>query len=225
MTAEKSVQRLCLVLVTLYFGVSLGGPLAALVVSSLQSGDDVSAAHLAERLADPRLVRAAGNSLWVGALTSAITTALAFFYAYGLTRARLPLKGMFAAAGQIPLLTPSLLSALALVYLFGFQGLLRPWMGQASIMGWQGIVIANIIATFPHALLVQRTALSASDVRLSDAGEMMGRGGLSPFLAATLSGRRHVLARAALTLLSLFLRALVGPTDAGGPVTVPYPDG
>lgn len=216
MNAEKFIQRLCLVLVTLYFGVSLAGPLTALVVSSLQSGDDGSAANLAGRLTDPRLVRAAGNSLWVGALTSAITTALALFYAYGLTRARLPLKGIFAAAGQIPLLAPSLLSALALVYLFGVQGLLRPWMGEASIMGWQGIVIANVIATFPHALLVLRTALSASDGRLYEAGELMGRSGRSMFLAVTLPGVRHGLVSAALIVFMLTIADIGAPKVVGG---------
>lgn len=216
MNAENLIQRLCLVMVTLYFVVSLGGPLAALIVSSLQSGDTVSAAHLAGRLADPRLVRAAVNSLWVGALTSAITTALALFYAYGLARARLPLRGLFAAAGQIPLLSPSLLSALALVYLFGVQGLFRPLMGETSIVGWQGIVMANVIATFPHALLILRTALSASDGRLYEAGELMGRSGRSMFLAVTLPSVRHGLVSAALVVFMLTIADVGAPKVIGG---------
>lgn len=216
MTNERFVQSACLVLLGLYFAATLLGPMSALLLRSLTDENGLTLAHYGRWLTDPRLIVAAWNSLWVGALTSAITVPLAFLYSYGLTRTRLPLKGLFAAIGQIPLLVPSLLPALALVYLFGAQGLLRPWIGDASIMGWKGIVIANAVAAFPHALIVLRTALAAADGRLYEAGETMGASRARMFFSVTLPGARHGLVSAALIVFMLTITDVGAPKVVGG---------
>ena len=47
---------------------------------------------------------------------------LAFGFAYALARSCMPAKGMFRTIALIPLLAPSLLSAISLIYWFGNQG-------------------------------------------------------------------------------------------------------
>jgi iron(III) transport system permease protein len=55
----------------------------------------------------------------VSILSTAITVPLAFLYAYALTRSRMPLRGLFKTIALVPILVPSLLPGIALVYLFG----------------------------------------------------------------------------------------------------------
>jgi iron(III) transport system permease protein len=68
----------------------------------------------------------------------------------------------------LPLLAPSMLPAIALVYLFGNQGLLRGLLSD-NIYGFWGIVLGEAIYTFPHALMILLSALSLADARLFDA--------------------------------------------------------
>ena len=53
---------------------------------------------------------------------------------------------------MMPILVPSLLPGIALVYLFGNQGLLKDLLIGYSIYGPIGIVIGSVFFTLPHAL-------------------------------------------------------------------------
>ncbi len=98
---------------------------------------------------------------------------LAFLYAYALTRSCLPWKPLFKTVALVPILVPSLLPGLALVYLFGNQGLVKGLLLGHSIYGPIGIVMAEVFFTFPHALLIIVTALVAG-------GRPAVRGGRRP---------------------------------------------
>ena len=50
---------------------------------------------------------------------------LAFGFAYALTRSCMRFKGVFRLIAMVPILVPSLLPGIALVYLFGNQGMLK----------------------------------------------------------------------------------------------------
>ena len=70
---------------------------------------------------------------------------------------------------MIPILVPSLLPGIALVYLFGTQGLIKELMFGHSIYGPIGIVIAEVFFTLPHAIIILITSLSIADARLYEA--------------------------------------------------------
>jgi hypothetical protein len=61
---------------------------------------------------------------------------------------------------MIPILVPSLLPGIALVYMFGKQGFLTPLLMGHSIYGPIGIVIGSVFFSFPHAFIIIATALS-----------------------------------------------------------------
>jgi iron(III) transport system permease protein len=104
---------------------------------------------------------------------------LAFFYAYALTRSRMPAKGFFRAAMLIPVLAPSLLPALALITLFGNQGLLRGALFGQTLYGPVGVIMAHVFACFPRAALILAVALGTSDGRLYEAASALRRGGFA----------------------------------------------
>ncbi len=58
------------------------------------------------------------NSLFVATLTTVITVVLAFVFAYALQRSCMPFKGLFKSIAMVPILVPSLLPGIGLIYLF-----------------------------------------------------------------------------------------------------------
>ena len=84
----------------------------------------------------------------------------------------MPFKGFFRLIALVPLLSPSILAAIALVYWFGNQGVLKHFLLGHSIYGPIGIIMASVYWTFPHALIILSTSLSLSDSRLYEAAEV-----------------------------------------------------
>ncbi len=93
-----------------------------------------------------------GNSISVSLSVAVITVPLAYLFAYALHRTLIPFKSLWRGISLLPLLAPSMLPGIALVYLFGNQGLLRSLLTE-SIYGYWGLVLGEVIYTFPHALL------------------------------------------------------------------------
>ena len=127
---------------------------------------------------------------------------------------------MFRQIALSPLLAPSLMPAISLVYLFGNQGLLKSWLAGASIYGFWGMVLGEAFYTFPHALLILLTALSASDARLYEAGRALGAGALRRFLTITLPGARYGLVSAGLVVFTLVITDFGVPKVVGGDYNV-----
>jgi iron(III) transport system permease protein len=217
---DELIQRIAILLLVVWLVVTVLLPLAALLGKSFQdtSGRWIgfenyiryfSAADLwTLRLGDAALFslpRPLWNSLFVAALTTAIVLPLAFLYAYALTRSRMPMKGFFQAVSLVPILAPSLLPAIALVYLFGNQGIFKSWFPDGSIYGWPGIVISQVFYCFPHALMILVTALSTSDQRLYEAAEVLGAKRWRVFWTVTLPGARYGVISAGFVVFTLVI--------------------
>ena len=113
-----------------FLGLAVVLPLYAMLSKSFENADGtfVGLANYAAYFSNPTLFQSIGNSLFIAVVSTAITTVIAFLYAYGLTRTCMPGKGLFRAIATIPILAPSLLPAISLVYLFGNQGMLKELM-------------------------------------------------------------------------------------------------
>lgn len=192
-------------------------PLGLLAARSLTGADGgLTLANYAEYLHAPDLFASLRNTALLGFGTVLLTVPLAFLLAYGIERSRMPLRGVFALLGAAPLLAPSLLPAMALVYLFGQQGLFRSVMGGGTIYGAPGLLLAETIATFPHALVILRTALSAADGRLYEQANLLGAGRWRAFFALTLPAARHGIVSACFVVFSLAIADVGAPKVVGG---------
>jgi len=103
----------------------------------------------------------------------------------------MPFKGFFKIVALIPLLSPSILAAIALVYWFGNQGVLKELLMGNSIYGPIGIILASVYWTFPHALMILATSLSLSDSRLYEAAEVLKTSRMRAFFTITIPGARY----------------------------------
>jgi len=154
-----------------------------------------------------------GNSLAVAFSVALIVVPLAYLFAYALQRTLIPAKGLWRGISLLPLLAPSMLPAIALVYLFGNQGLLRGLLSD-NIYGFWGIVLGEAIYTFPHALMILLSALSLADARLFDAASSMGAGPWRAFRSITWPATRQAVFAAFCLVFTLTI------TDFGVPVVV-----
>ena len=219
------IAHIALFLVALALVAFLALPLAAILVHSVQGRDDefVGLANFISYAQTPALLASLWNSLWVSALVTLITLPLAFGFAYALARSCMPYKALFRGITLVPLLAPSLLSAISLIYWFGNQGVLKAAMndvGINEIYGAPGIVFAECFATFPHALMILVTALTLADARLYEAADAMGTAAARKFFTITLPGAKYGLISAALVTFTLVITDFGIPKVIGGSFNV-----
>lgn len=164
---QWALRGLVLTLLALFF-VFLALPLAAMLRKSFENrdGEFVGFANYVAYFSTPSLSISLWNSLFVAAVTTAIVLPVAFVFAFALTRSRMPGKAAFRAVVLIPVLAPSLLPAIALVYLFGNQGMARWALMGHSIYGPIGIVIAQVFFNLPQAVMLMVATLAMADQRL-----------------------------------------------------------
>ena len=218
---SERIAHAALAAVVLALLAFLAAPLAAILTQSVEGseGEFVGLRNFIAYASTPALLDSLWNSLWVSGLVTVITIPLAFGFAYALTRSRMWGKPLFRGITLIPLLAPSLLSAISLIYWFGNQGVLKSLLQAAGIneiYGAPGIVIAECFAVFPHALMILVTALSLSDARLYEAADAMGTGTARKFFTITLPGARYGLISAALVTFTLVITDFGIPKVIGG---------
>ncbi|MFM8801293.1 MAG: putative 2-aminoethylphosphonate ABC transporter permease subunit [Tagaea sp.] len=211
-------QRLALLAVAAFLIVVLALPLGTLFEKSFRDRDGVwvGLANWVRYLETPSLVGSLWNTIWVSALATAIVVPLAFVYAYALTRTTMRWRGLFRAVGLVPILAPSLLPAISLIYLFGNQGFARWMLMGETVYGPIGIVIAQVFYCFPHAFLILATALSIADKRHYEAASVLGAGQTRIFLTVTLPGVKYGLVSAFFVVFTLVATDFGIPKVIGG---------
>ncbi len=168
----------------------------------------------------PALFNSIENSLFIAAVTTVITVLLAFGLAYALNRSCMRFKGFFRLVAMMPILVPSLLPGIALVYLFGNQGIFRGLLMGESIYGPIGIIIGSVFFTFPHAFIIISTALAISDARLYEAATALRASPWRTFWTVTIPGARYGLISAAFVVFNLVITDFGLPKVIGGQYNV-----
>ncbi|MDR7534588.1 MAG: ABC transporter permease subunit, partial [Armatimonadota bacterium] len=222
LAADERLARAGLAGAALWLAVTVAGPLWALLSKSFldRDGRFVGLANYAEYLASPALASSIWHSMGVAVVTTVLVLPAAFLYAYALTRTSMKAKAVFGAVALVPILAPSLLQALALVYLFGNQGLLRDWLLGHSIYGPLGIVAAEAVYCFPHALMILTTALATADARLYESAAALGATPRRIFLTVTVPGAKYGLMSAAFVVFTLVITDFGIPKVIGGQFNV-----
>jgi iron(III) transport system permease protein len=217
-TGSDRVAHVALGVVAIVLLVFLAGPLLAIGLQAVEDADGrfVGLANFISYAQSPSLLQSLWNSLWVSAVVTAVAVPAAFMFAYALTRSRMRGKAVFRGITLIPLLAPSLLPAISLIYWFGNQGALKGRFGIDDIYGPIGIVIAEIFYVFPHVLMILVTALATADARLYEAADALGTTRRRKFLTITLPGAKYGLISAALVAFTLVVTDFGIPKVIGG---------
>lgn len=218
LSANQLIQGACLLLGTGMLLVMLVMPLYSVLSKSVQdkSGAFIGLTHYAAYFENPTLSISIGNSLFIAVLTTLIVVSLALLTAYALTRTCMPGRGIMRILLMAPIFAPSLLPAIALVYLFGNQGILKSWLMGETIYGPIGIVMGLSFWCFPHALMILITALSNADARLYESARTLRTSGLRTFLTITLPSIKYGLVSACFVVFTLVITDFGVPKVIGG---------
>ncbi|PMP09208.1 phosphonate ABC transporter permease [Vibrio breoganii] len=197
-------------------------PLWAMLTKSVQnsSGEFVGLENFVTYFSSPSLWYSLTNTLTVGFLVMVIVGVLAFGYAFALTRSCMPFKTVFQVLGMAPILAPSLLPAISLIFLFGNQGVLKEWLGGQLVYGLIGITMGLVFWTFPHALMILTTSLRTSDARLYEAARALKTSPLKTFFMVTLPAAKYGLISTLIVVFTLVVCDFGVPKVIGGSYNV-----
>ncbi|ENQ8178559.1 phosphonate ABC transporter permease [Vibrio parahaemolyticus] len=197
-------------------------PLWAMLAKSVQNsnGEFVGLANFATYFSSSSLWVSVGNTFSLGLVVTTVVGILAFGYAYALTRSCMPFKGLFHILGTAPILAPSLLPAISLIFLFGNQGVAKELLGGHSVYGVIGISMGLIFWTFPHALMILTTSLRTSDARLYEAARALKTSPMKTFFMVTLPAAKYGLISTLIVVFTLVITDFGVPKVIGGSYNV-----
>lgn len=164
----------------------------------------------------PALLSSVFNSVWIACTATVITVFLASIYAFALTNVNIKGKGFFKLVAFLPILAPSLLPSLALVYLFGKQGVFKPLLGDVQIYGPIGILISYCFWLFPAILMLMMVSFRSVDQRLIEASLSLGKNIWKTHYHVTLPAIRYGLISASLVAFIYVLTDFGIPKVIGG---------
>ncbi len=221
-STEDWIMRGILAAIGLYLLVAIVLPLYSLMSKGFQDKDGhfTGLANFTEFFTTPALSQSVANSLTIASISTVIVVSLAFVYAYALTRSCMAFKSLFKGIALIPILMPSLLPAISLIFMFGKQGFLSFLLFGHEIYGPIGIVMGEVIYVFPHVLMIILIAMSMSDGRLYEASESLGASKMRTFFTVTLPGIRYGLVSAGFVAFTLIITDFGVPKVVGGQYNV-----
>ena len=215
-------MRICMLVIGLFLALAIILPLYTMFSKSLENkaGDFIGVSNYIDYFSTPSLFQSAYNSILISIIGTIIVLLFAFVYAYALTRTQMPFKWFFKIIAVIPLLTPSMLSGISLVYWFGNQGVAKSFLMGESIFGPIGIVMGSVYWVFPHALMIIITALSITDARLYEAAAALRTSKIKTFFMVTIPNCKFGLISAGFVVFTLIFTDFGVPKVIGGSYNV-----
>ena len=224
-SARMEVDRIIIPAVTIFIGLLLFFfmlfPLWKILQLSFFKGGELGLANFTfenfhKYFTNAYTLRALWHSLYVSVATTVIVTVIVFLFAYAMTRTTIAGKTFFRNIIMMPLVAPSIVQALALIYLFGRNGLITAHLlgTDWNIYGPVGIIVSEVLYCLPHAYVILYTTLSAVDIRLDEAAESLGATPFKVFTRITLPSAKYGIFSAAALTFNLTI------TDFGNPVVI-----
>ncbi|HEY9055400.1 MAG TPA: iron ABC transporter permease, partial [Rectinemataceae bacterium] len=204
-----SLLTLCSLLIFVVY------PIASVALQSLKPGDGYSFQAYRETFKSAYLRKAFFNSLMMSSLTALAGSFLGFVFAFAVTRAKVPLGKFFNTIAVIPIVSPPFIGALAIIMLFGNNGLIT-WnllkIQNFPIYGFNGLFLAQVVTFFPVSYMTLKGVLESMNPVLEDAALNLGGSRLKVFLKVTLP---LAVPGIASSILLLFVETLA---DFGNPL-------
>lgn len=210
---ENKLQGLLLILMFLILIILIGAPSMALFGKAFTNseGQFIALGNFKLYFSSTALKTSFSNSIFVSATASVIAVLLGFIYAYSINRTGMKGKTFFKYIATLPLLAPSMLYSIALIYLFGNKGIFTGLGIDIKLYGAVGIIISEVVFAFPQAFLILSVGLSMVDNRLYEAADVLGTSEARKFFKITLPSIKYPL------ISSMFIAFIICFTDFGAP--------
>ncbi len=217
MKKDKLIKIILSLILIIFLIISIIFPISNLFVKAFQNknGNYIGLKNFAEYFNDPVTASSLTNSLKVSITVTILTIAFAFLFSYGINRSNLRGKSLLKGIALLPLFSPTMTHGIALIYLFGRQGIITKTFNLSiSIYGFWGIVFAETIFIFPILFFMLVLAFDSEDYRKYEMAEIMGVGKLKQFFTITIPNVKY-------TLITCFFSGFtLSFTDFGAPKVV-----
>jgi iron(III) transport system permease protein len=185
----------------------------------------IGAKNYVHFFANPYFRQVLYNTLLISTLATLGALSVGTVFAYAMTRTTIPLKSIFMVTAILPMITPPFVNAFAFILLLGRVGIINIYLDKLFhfkfiIYGWHGVVISQIITTFPLAFLVTSAAFSSFDRSLEDSAQDLGARDFRVFRTITLPLITPALMAATLLIYMTNLSAFGAPALLGGGLSV-----
>jgi len=165
------------------------------------------------------------NTLFTSGVATVGAVLIGLVFAYGMTRTDLPWKWLFMITAILPMITPPFINAFALILLLGRNGVvnvfLERWLGfKFVIYGYHGVILSEILTTFPLAYLIISAAFSGLDSTLEDSAHDLGAKPLRVLFTVILPLITPAILTATLMVFMNNLSAFGAPALLGGGISV-----
>jgi len=218
------------IIVILVFGVLLyfvAYPLYAVFRQSVMNdaGKFIGLANYIQFIQSAYFRQVFYNTLFISVLATAGAVLIGTIFAYGMTRTDLPLKSLFMITAILPMITPPFINAFALILLLGRNGVINVfldrWLGvKWVIYGYHGVILSEILTTFPLAYLIISAAFSGLDSTLEDSAQDLGAKPWTVLRTVTLPLITPAIMAATLMVFMTNLSAFGAPALLGGGLSV-----
>jgi iron(III) transport system permease protein len=174
---DPLLSGLVLVIV-LSLGLFVIYPLAAVLIRSFQTqGGEFTLANY-QRFFTFRYLRSAlWNSLKVGIATGIIGVTIGYLAAFTLIRTNVPGKRLLHILFILPVISPPFVSAISILMLFGFNGLITKGLlglKDFNIYGFKGVLLSQVFTFAPIGYLTLRGVMESLNPTLEDAAMNVG---------------------------------------------------
>ena len=141
-------------------------------------------------LAQPGVLTALRLSLITATLATAVSLGLGVPLAWLLARTDFPGRRLVRALVAVPLVLPPVVGGVALLLVFGRNGLLGAWLNSAFGITLPfttpGVVVAESFVAMPFLVISVEGALRAADARYEEAAATLGASRFTAFRRVTL---------------------------------------
>jgi iron(III) transport system permease protein len=196
-------------------------PMMIVFLRSITVADSYGIGNYTEVLGSAGFWRATRHSLAMGGATTVLSVFLGFIIAHGLYRCAFRGKWLIRSVIVLPLLAPSLVQALGLIFLLGRNGVISRALGvEIEIYGFWGLLIANTLYALPQAVMIIGAALVLLDARTYEAAEVMGASPWRQFRDLTLPAARFGVLNAAFVCFTITITDFGNAAVIGGDYSV-----
>lgn len=222
---SRESRRLLIYALTIFFAVVLVFPIITLFKEAFFiNGEFVGLNNFKTYFSTPSLFNSFSNSIFVSSITSVIVVALSFIFAYAVERCNVKFKRLINFIALLPLFIPTMTHAIALIYLFGENGLIStgffgnlPWLAfNFPLYGKWGVILAECIYVFPAIYMMFSVAFRVCDYRLYEAAEVLDTSKSRMFFTITLPSVKYTIISAFFSSFTMVFSDFGIPKVLGG---------
>lgn len=199
-------------------------PVIAVLLKSIGFGTGtLTLEHYKNFFSNTFYLRSLKYSVLAAVITTIVVTFLSVTMSIYVTRSTSKLATIYRGASLLPLVAPPFIFSLALIILFGRNGVLTPiisgWLGvDISIYGFGGVVIAQIIGYFPVGYMLVESTLRNMSQDVEHVSRDLGASQWTTLRRVTLPLAKSGIIKSALLVFVMAIADFSNPLIIGGDI-------